>query len=187
MIKFIAVACLLISTKHLVENVRYADNLNHSYENIESYKEAKEDLKNAFEKYSMPLKYLITSSKYDPEVFKAEKRGNRQIEEMLGFKWNVSQDSIVAIPDYNVFGTSRGVPLGASLYDMTEEEIRTVPITRLLWLRLSAQTFDVMGAWLGPLVMALKIFASRACEISTPAEMKLDLKERDQEFCEKAT
>ena len=72
----------------------------------------------------MPLKYLITSSKYEPEVFKDEKRGNRQIEEMLGFKWNVNQDSIVAIPDYNVFETSRGVPLGASLYDMTEGEIR---------------------------------------------------------------
>ena len=55
-----------------------------STETKEEYPEIKEDLLTAFDKYSLNLKYVITSTEYDPEVLEDEGRGHDPIERLLG-------------------------------------------------------------------------------------------------------
>ena len=112
----------------------------------------------------MDFKYIITSQKYDPEVLKHPKRGSTKIERPLGLLWNVVDDIITALPKYNLFGSSRGKPLGPDLIEMDDELIMKLKITRLLFLRLSAQTYCRLGNLLGPLITCIKALSSRACE-----------------------
>ena len=49
-------------------------------------------------------------------------------------------DTITAVPRYNLFGESRGKQQGPNLKDMTLEQIRKHDISRLVLLGLSAQT-----------------------------------------------
>merc|ERR1711954_118712 len=69
---------------------------------------------------------------------------------------------------------------------MTEEEILNQPITRLTFLRLTAQSYNRMQDILGPLLISVKAFASRSCELATVNEMEMDLNERDSEFVKTA-
>ena len=55
-VKFICSIALLDITKWILEYSRYADNILHSTESVEEYKEIKKDLINSFSAYSMPLK-----------------------------------------------------------------------------------------------------------------------------------
>ena len=52
----------------------------------------------------------------------------------------------------------------------------------MTFLRLSAQTYSRLGNLLGPLITAIKIFASRSCELAGVHELETDLEDRDKEF-----
>ena len=106
----------------------------YSFQSVNEFEKVKQDMEQAFSSYSMDLKYLITSQKYDPEVLKHPKRGSTKIERTLGLLWNVVDDTITALPKYNIFGTSRGKPLGPDLIEMDDELIMKLKITRLLFL-----------------------------------------------------
>ena len=54
-----------------------------------------------FEEYSMPLKYLITSSKWDPNVLNDPKRGDSRVERTMGILWDVLEDTVLARPANN--------------------------------------------------------------------------------------
>ena len=130
----------------------------------------------------MQLKYCITSQKYDRDVSKHPTRGAEKIEKMMGIRWSVEEDKITAIPNYNLHGTSRGKPLGPPLKNMTDQEIQDLPITRMIFLRFSAQTYCKLANLLGPLMFATKVLSSRACELATVDEPNLDLQECDPDF-----
>ena len=49
----------------------------------------------------MNLKYVITSSEFDPEVLEDKGRGDDPIEQLLGLNWNLKTDTILAKPRYN--------------------------------------------------------------------------------------
>ena len=136
----------------------------------------------AFQEYSMDLKYLITSQKPDPTVIEHPKRGNARIERTLGILWDVVEDTILALPKYNLHGTLRGKPQGPDLIEMEDELIMKMKITRLLFLRLSAQTYCRLGNLIGPIITCIKALSSRACEIAGVHELELDLEERDLDF-----
>ena len=154
----------------------------YSFQSVDEFQEVKKDMEQAFHAYSMDLKYLITSQKHDPEVLKHPKRGNTRIERTLGVLWDVVDDTIIALPKYNLYGTSRGKPLGPDLIEMDDELIMKLKITRLLFLRLSAQTYCRLGNLIGPLITCIKALSSRACEIAGVHELELDLEERDPAF-----
>ena len=80
------------------------------------------------------------------------------------------------------FGTSQGKPLGPDLIEMDDELIMKLKITRLLFLRLSAQKYCRLGNLIGPLITCIKALSSRACEIAGVHELELDLEERDPAF-----
>ena len=52
----------------------------------------------------------------------------------------------------------------------------------MTFLRLSAQTYSRLGNLLGPLITAIKILASRSCELAGVHELEVDLEDRDNEF-----
>ena len=183
-IKFVAAYCLLAVCKFLVEYCRYADNLNYSFQTLAEFQAAKSELLEKFDLFSLPLKYCITGWKYDKEVFNDPKRGESQVEKMLGKCWNLKTDCISALPQYNVYGSARGKILGPNLIDMADEEIKNLVISRLLWLRVCAQSYSRLGNLLAPVIMSCKVLASRSCELSSTEEMEVDLTSRDPEFVE---
>ena len=67
---------------------------------------------------------------------------------------------------------------------MTDEEVRGIIITRMIFLRISAQTYDKMAYILGPLMFSCKVLSSRACELASVNELEEDLIHRDPEFVE---
>ena len=57
-----------------------------------------------------------------------------------------------------------------------------LPITRMVFLRLSAQTYSKLANLLGPLIMSTKALSSRSCELASLDELEVDLEDRDPEF-----
>ena len=102
----------------------------------------------------------------------------------MGLLWDVVEDTITAVPRYNLFGESRGMQQGPNLKDMTLEQMREHDISRLVLLRLSAQTYDKLANILGPLMFTCKVLTSRACKLAGVDDMELDLRKRDPEFVE---
>ena len=52
----------------------------------------------------------------------------------------------------------------------------------MTFLRLSAKTYLRLGNLLGPLITAIKILASRSCELAGINELDVDLEDRDAQF-----
>ena len=181
-LKFVVVVAVLIITKFILEEIRYSDNLMFSFETIEEFEAVKKDLTKSFETYSMNLKYCITSQEHDPDILNHPARGPETVEKTLGLLWSVVDDTLTATPRYNLFGNSRGKPLGPPLREMTDEQVAEMKITRMTFLRLSAQTYDKLANILGPLMFSCKVISSRACELASVDELEEDLSLRDPEF-----
>ena len=130
----------------------------------------------------MGLKYCIASKKHDPNVLNHPARGPEEIEKTLGLLWSVVEDTITATPRYNLYGNARGKPLGPLLKDMSDKEIGEIKISRMTFLRISAQTYDKMSNILGPLMFSCKVLSSRACELASVDELEEDLASRDPGF-----
>jgi len=65
---------------------------------------------------------------------------------------------------------------------MSNEGILSFPINRLTLLRLTAQTYCRLQNILGPLIISIKALSSRACELASPEELELPVRERDPTF-----
>ena len=154
----------------------------HSTETLQEYVEIKEDLEASFSKYSMDLKYVITSLEHDPSVLDNQSRGPQVEERLLGLNWDLRTDTVSAKPRYNLFGTARGAILGPNLEDMEIKEIIEAPLSRLTFLRLTAQSYNKLQNLLGPLITSIKALASRNCELASVKEIEMDLAPRDPEF-----
>merc|ERR1711888_134683 len=109
-------------------------------------------------------------------------RGPEEVEKTLGLLWSVVDDTVTAVPRYNIHGNARAKPLGPPLKEMSDEEIRKVTNSRMIFLRISAQTYDKMANILGPLMFSCKVLSSRACELASVDELEEDLMDRDPEF-----
>ena len=92
------------------------------------------------------------------------------------------EDTILALPKYNIHGTSLLKPLGPDLVEMPDEHIIKMKITRLLFLHLSAQTYCRLGNLIGPIITCIKALSSRACKIAGVNELEVDLEDRDPDF-----
>jgi hypothetical protein len=68
------------------------------------------------------------------------------------------------------------------LKDMSDSKIMELPIKRMVFLRLSAQTYLKLANLLGPLIMSTKALSSRSCELASLDELEVDLEDRDPEF-----
>ena len=154
----------------------------YSFKSNKGFLEVKDDLEKSFDKFSIGLKYCITCKEYNEKVLEHQTRGAEDIEKMMGILWSISEDTITATPKYNLYGSARGLQLGPLLKNMSEEEVQGLTITRMTFLRLSAQTYNKLANVLGPLMFSTKVLSSRACELASVNELNEDLAERDQEF-----
>ena len=59
----------------------------------------------------------------------------------MGLLWDIVEDTILALPRYNLHGSNRGKSIGPDLVDMEISEIMKMKITRMKFLRLSVQTY----------------------------------------------
>ena len=125
---------------------------------------------------------MYTSKEYDESVLEHPTRGQEEIEKMMGILWSIPNDTITAVPNYNLHGSAWGRLLGPPLKDMSEEEVLKLPITRMTFLRLSAQTYNKLANQLGPLMFSTKVLSSRACELASVNELNVDLFDRDPDF-----
>ena len=94
----------------------------------------------------------------------------------------MEDDTIIALPRYNLYGSNRGKELGPFLKDMTSQQILDTPVSRFTLLRITAQTYCKLQNLLGPLVMSTKALSSQACELSKVNELEVDIKTKDPEF-----
>ena len=97
-LKYIVASVLLSVSKYILEYIRYSDNILYSFEPQEEYEEVKKDLKESFARYSLPLKYLISTQEYEPKIMEDPKRGPNRIEKTMGLLWDVIDDTITALP-----------------------------------------------------------------------------------------
>ena len=93
-------SALMLVSKYILEYVRYSDNILYSFQTLEEYEKVKKDLEESFSKYSLPLKYLITSVENDPKVMEDPKRGPDKIEKTMGLLWDIVEDTILALQKY---------------------------------------------------------------------------------------
>ena len=149
-LKFVLPAAVHPVTRFILESVRYSDNIMYSFKSWKEFEEVKEDLNQSLEKYSMGLKYCISSQQFDPMVLEHPKRGPEVVEKTMGLLWNVVEDTITATPKYNLFGTARGRQLGTPLVEMSVDQVLQQEISRLTLLRLAAQTYDNLHISWGP-------------------------------------
>ena len=77
-------------------------------------------------------------------------------------KFDLEKDTISPDVHLNIYGKARGKALGPNLMDKDPE---IGEITRLTLSRILPQTYDRSGFLLGPIILCLKIFLSRACEL----------------------
>ena len=97
----------------------------------------KEDLITSLDKYSMSLKYCISSKQVDPQVPEHPERGPETVEKTMGLLWDMVEDTITAVPRYNLFGESRGKQQGPNLKDMTLEQIPRIMISTTQYMGVS--------------------------------------------------
>ena len=93
-LKYIVAIVLLSVSKYILEYIRYSDNILYSFQTHEEYEEVKKDLEKSFSKFSLPLKYLISTIEHEPEVRENPKRGPNSIEKTMGLLWDVVEDTI---------------------------------------------------------------------------------------------
>ena len=87
---------------------------------------------------------------------------------------------------FNLSKKNRGTSGAKKLVDMDKEDFLSKSfvwgISRRIVSRLTAQAYSRLGMMLGPIVMALKILTSRACEIMGPDELDEPIAAKDVNF-----
>merc|ERR1711882_14653 len=101
----------------------------------------------------------------------------------LGLTWDIKTDKLQPIFHYHLKGTVDGVNKIHELVGLSNHQVNelidNMMITRTVLAKITPQSFDIAGPFLGPLKSSLKIMLSRSCDITSLAEKDLDLSTRD--------
>ena len=100
-------------------------------------------------------------------------------ERLLGLKLNLEEDTIVPDVHLNLYGKHRGDYQGPN---MDDKQPSLENITRLTLSTLLPQCYDRTGFLLGPIILALKIFLSRVCEIIEYNHHETEISKVDDEL-----
>ena len=83
-LNYVVAVALMLVTKYVLEYVRYLYNILYSFQTLEEFHQVRRDMEESFTQYNLPLKYLITSVEWDPNVLENPKRGPNKIEKTMG-------------------------------------------------------------------------------------------------------
>ena len=175
--KYIVKACIIAISIYILSQIRYSDNVLSSFKTQEEMYAVKEDIIQAYKKYNMELKYIKTASKYK------EKPNDDDGEEvLLGMKYNPKEDTISPNINLSIYAKKRGKPQGPGI---EEEQPKITDITRLTLSRLLPQAYDRANFLLGPIILGLKIYLSRVCELISYNNHEEPIVQKDEELATK--
>ena len=101
----------------------------------------------------------------------------------LGLTWDIEKDTLQPTYHYHLKGKINDVNKTWEIVGLAPEQIEqlveNMVVTRTMLSRITPQSFDLSGPFLGPLKSSLKILLSIACDITSLAELDLDLSMRD--------
>ena len=169
--------------KYIVEDLRYADNIVFSFKTVDEYEHVKKELQESYSHYNLPLKYLVTSQRWDPNVLQSKDRGSDPKENLFGLVLDLSTDELIPNLTLSLFAKSRGKSQGEPL---KETHIKMEHITRTSLSRITAQLYDVCGVFIQPYIFQAKVFLSRACTIASLDQINEPLENLDKDFAAEA-
>ena len=164
----------------LASNWPFADNYMMSGKNKQQVLEAILELLDLHEQYGMPLKPPSNNIGDVPD-----KLGELDDTKCnaLGLTWDIEKDTLQPIYHYHLKGKINEVnntwEIVGLIPDKIEQLVENMVVTRTMLSKITPQSFDLSGPFLGPLKSSLKILLSRACDITSLAEKDLDLSTRD--------
>ena len=121
------------------------------------------------ERYGMPLKPPSHN------LGDVHELGNLDDSEcnVLGLTWDIEKDILQPIYHYHLKGKINDVNKTWEIVGLAPEQIEqlveNMVVTRTMLSRITPQSFDLSGPFLGPLKSSLKILLSRACDITSLA------------------
>ena len=177
--KFVANWAKLEISKIIIKNFRYADNNLYSFKDKLMYFLVKKDIEEAFDKFSLPLKYTITNLDVDPTITAKYKLFDGHIERQMGLNWDIADNTITPAVTLNIHGKKRGKHVGENL---EETDLEVQPITRRHLMRLCSQLHDYTERHIGPIKSSMKLLVSRACDIVDTKNLDKPLKDFDESF-----
>ena len=139
----------------------------------------KKDIEEAFDKFSLPLKYTITNLDVDPTITAKYKLFDGHIERQMGLNWDIANNTITPAVTLNIHGKKRGKHIGENL---EETDLENQPITRRHLMRLCSQLHDYTERHIGPIKSSMKLLVSRACDIVDTKNIDKPLKNFDESF-----
>ena len=181
--KFIKNACELEHSKTTVDIFRYADNNLTSTKSIEEYHAISRDIEQAHERYSMPLKFTMTSQLTDKNILKKLEREDDPIELLLGVEWDLRTNKVRPHLYLSIHKKIRGKSTGPKLKDDNFDERI---LTRHHLSRLVAQLHCVTGIFLSLPIFSGKVILSRSCEIASLVHLNTPLYDLNPEFAKLA-
>ena len=106
-------ACIFALTIYILTEARYSDNLQFSFKTKKEMQEIREDIIQAYKKYSINLKFLRSTVQYDDTGSLYESKEERS----LGLKLNFEEDTIVPDVHLNLYGKHQGAYQGPNMED----------------------------------------------------------------------
>ena len=122
------------------------------------------------EKYGMPLKPPSHNLDGVTDIL-----GNLEDTKSnaLGLTWDIETDTLQPIFHYHLKGKIDGVNKTWEIVGLSPEKINqlvdNMVVSRTVLSKITPQSFDISGPFLGPLKSSLKIMLSRACDITSLA------------------
>ena len=86
----------------------YVDDLLASFKSGQEYFDIGSDIANAASRVGLKVKYMLTSSKVDPNVLVKNGRMGDNLENIIGLVWDLNEDTAAPNINLNVFGKKRG-------------------------------------------------------------------------------
>ena len=150
---------------------RLVDDFTSSTEDSSRLPIIEKDINQMCEQFGFKVKHFLYTGLKQPD-------GSDLTAQVLGIKWNVSQDQFMPQTSFHPGVKKRGAQQGPPLNDI---DIATMKINRTVLSRISGQAFSYDSVMLGPVQSALRILFSRAC-VSLKNDWLTEIKDVDKEL-----
>ena len=160
----------------ILAEMKYADNCLFLFQDKESVKTIGNDIEQAHNLNSWPLKQIVTNYSADPKVFERLNVNSNHTQILFGLKWCIKDNTFLPNLYLTLQGKNREKSVGVPL---AEDEFDINTITREIFSRITAQMYDILGIFLGPAVFSCKVITSPICKITSLTELNKPIYEID--------
>ena len=150
---------------------RLVDDFTSSTEDSSRLHIIEQDINQMCQQFGFKVKHFLHTGMTQPD-------GTDLMTQVLGLKWNCSQDQFMPQTTFHPGIKKRGAQQGPPLSDI---DISTIKINRTVLSRIVGQCFSYDSVMLGPVQSALRILFSRAC-ICLKNDWTTDIKQHDPDL-----